>query len=134
MAVKFDFVVFLESVGAEGYAQDLLQQGVDTLDELATLRQEGWHVYDDRYRSDLQRAVRKAERLVKSSDSVVQEELLVRDTNLILDKKDRGLSVQLHRLALVSRCRCLPASFISCFFFSFRQLYRTCIKKSHIKS
>ena len=83
MAVKFDFVVFLESVGAEGYAQNLLRQGVNTLDELVTLRQEGWHVYDDRYRSDLQRAVRKAERLVKSSDAVVQEELLVRYTIIV---------------------------------------------------
>ena len=88
MAVKFDLNVFLESVGAGRCTRDLLHQRVDTLDKLATLTQDrltdwnfhsGYHVLP---------AIRKAERLIKSSNSVVQEELLVRDSNFILKDKD----------------------------------------------
>ena len=92
-AGKFDLAVFLGSVGAEDYTQDLLLHGVDTLDQLANLTEDKlrreWNIYS----SFLTRAIRKAQRLVRSSDAVVQEELLVSDTNLILEKKDWGLSI-----------------------------------------
>ena len=91
-AGKFDLRVFLESVNAEHYTQDLLRHGVDSLHKLATLTQDKlrkWNIFF----YDLQSAITKAQRLVKSSDAVVQEELLVSDTNLILEKKDWGLSI-----------------------------------------
>ena len=84
-AGKFDLAVFLGSVGAEDYTQDLLQHGVDTLDQLATLTQdklEDWNIYGSHA---LPRAITKAQQLVRSSDAVVQEELLVSDTNLLLN-------------------------------------------------
>ena len=92
-AGKFDLAVFLGSVGAEDCTQDLLQHGVDTLDQLATLTQDKlreWNIYNNH---DLSQAITKAQRLARSSDAVVQEELLVSDTNLILEKKDWGLSI-----------------------------------------
>ena len=92
-AAKFDLAVFLDSVDAEDYTQDLLHHGVDTLDQLATLTQDKlreWNIAADWL---LQPAITKAQRLVRSSDAVVQEELLVSDTNLILEKKDWGLSI-----------------------------------------
>ena len=85
-AGKFDLAVFLQSVSAEHSTQSLLNHGVATLDQLATLPEPRW---DDR----LRRAIWKAQRLVRSSDAVVQEELLVSDTNLLLEKKDWGLSI-----------------------------------------
>ena len=91
-AGKLDLRVFLESVDAEDHTQDLLRHGVDSLAKLATLTQDKlrkWNIYF----YDLQSAITKAQRLVKSSDAVVQEELLVSDTNLILEKKDWGLSI-----------------------------------------
>ena len=81
-AVKFDLPVFLGSVYAEKHTQDLLHHGVVTLDELATLTQDKlkeWNIYNSFF---LSRAIQKAKRLVRSSDAVVQEELLVSDTNL----------------------------------------------------
>ena len=92
-ADKFDFRAFLESVNAEHCTQDLLRHGVDSLAKLATLTQDKlrkWNIY---FYYNLQSAITKAQRLVKSSDAVVQEELLVSDTNLILEKKDWGLSI-----------------------------------------
>lgn len=80
MAVKFDLAVFLESVGAERYTQALLHHEVDSLRKLAALTRvklRDWNIYDD---DDLPEAIRKAQRLVRSSDAVVQEELLVSDT------------------------------------------------------
>ena len=91
-AGKFDLAVFLGSVDAEDRTQDLLDHGVDTLDQLATLTEDKlreWKIYDD----DLPLAIAKAQRLIRSSDAVVQEELLVSDTNLMLEKKDWGLSI-----------------------------------------
>ena len=82
MAVKFDLAVFLESVGAGRYTRDLLHHGVDTLDKLAILTQDrltNWNLRSGYYA--VLPAIRKAERLMKSSNSVVQEELLVRDRN-----------------------------------------------------
>ena len=99
MAVgKFDLTVFLGSVNAERYTQRLLQHGVDSLHKLATLTQDKLrelNIYDDLSSSlsYLSPAITKAQRLVRSSDAVVQEELLVSDTNLILEKKDWGLSI-----------------------------------------
>ena len=87
-AVKFDLTVFLESVGAEDYTQRLLYHEVVTLEDLATLTQEqlkDWNI--DYVYYLLPRAITKAQRLVRSSDAVVQEELLVSDTNLILRRK-----------------------------------------------
>ena len=95
-AGKFDLSVFLGSVHAEDCTQDLLRHGVETLDDLATLTQDKlkeWNIYVSEYGDLLYRAVPKAQRLVRSSDAVVQEELLVSDTNLILEKKDWGLSI-----------------------------------------
>ena len=95
-AGKLDLRVFLESVSAEYYTQDLIHHGVVTLEELATLTQDKlkeWNIYVSEYGDLLYRAVPKAQRLVRSSDAVVQEELLVSDTNLILEKKDWGLSI-----------------------------------------
>ena len=101
-AGKFDLTVFLESVGTKQHTQDLLRHGVDSIDKLATLTEDKlkeWnirqHAYDLFWRlpsaqrpSRLPRAITKAQRLVRSSDAVVQEELLVSNTNLILEKKD----------------------------------------------
>ena len=92
-AGKFELTVFLESVNAEDNTQKLIHHGVETLDDLATLTQDKlkeWNIY---YSRRLRSAITKAQRLVKSSDAVVQEELLVSDTNLILEKKDWGLSI-----------------------------------------
>lgn len=78
-AVEFDLSLFLESVGADKYTEDLLHHGVVTLGDLATLTQDKlkeWNINDE---LDLPRAIEKAERLIRSSDAVVQEELLVRD-------------------------------------------------------
>ena len=92
-AGKFDLTVFLESVLAEAYTQDLLHHGVDSLYKLATLTREQLKERNIRDLYNLlYRAVPKAQRLVRSSDAVVQEELLVSDTNLILEKKYWGLS------------------------------------------
>ena len=88
--LKFDLTVFLESVGAEHCTQDLLRHGVDSLHKLATLTRDKFREWNDYF---LSRAITKAQRLVRSSDAVVQEELLVSDTNLILEKKDWGLSI-----------------------------------------
>ena len=80
-AGKFDLTVFLDSVDAE-YTQDLLRHGVDSLHKVATLKQDKlkeWKVF---YGYGLRSAITKAQRLVRSSDAVVQEELLVSDTNL----------------------------------------------------
>ena len=93
-AGKFNLTVFLDSVGAGSYTQRLLHRGVDSLHKLTTLTQDKlteWNIYDDL--SYLSPAITKAQRLVRSSDAVVQEELLVSDTNLILEKKDWGLSI-----------------------------------------
>ena len=93
-AGKFDLKVFLDSMGAEHCTQDLLHHGVETLEHLATLTQEQlreWNIYSEF--SPLPRAITKAQRLVRSSDPVVQEELLVSDTNLILEKEYWGLSI-----------------------------------------
>ena len=97
-AGKFDLRVFLESVDAGHRTQDLLHHGVDSLDKLATLTQDKlkeWNIRDPLFSSlyRLSQAITKAQRLVRSSDAVVQEELLVSDTNLILEKKDWGLSI-----------------------------------------
>ena len=78
MAVKFDLAVFLESVDAERHTQDLLHHGVDSLHKLATLTEDKFREYTDDAEYDLPDAIRKGERLVRSSDAVVQEELLVR--------------------------------------------------------
>ena len=84
MAVgKFDLTVFLESVDAEAHTQGLLRHGVDSLDKLASLTQDKlkeWNIHVSEYDDLLYRAVPKARRLVRSSDAVVQEELLVSDT------------------------------------------------------
>ena len=93
--LNVNLTVFLDSVDAERYTQTLLHHGVSTLDDLTTLTQDklnGWDIYSS---IGLPRAITKAQRLVRSSDAVVQEELLVSDTNLILEKKDWGLSVRL---------------------------------------
>ena len=82
-AGKFDLSVFLGSVHAEDCTQDLLRHGVETLDDLATLTQDKlkeWNIYDPL--DFLPRAITKAQRLVRLSDAVVQEELLVSDTNI----------------------------------------------------
>ena len=81
-------------MGAEYNTQDLLRHGVVTLDDLATLTQDKlkeWNIRDPLF--SLPSAITKAQRLVRSPDAVVQEELLVSDTNLILEKKDWGLSI-----------------------------------------
>ena len=88
-AVTFDLAVFLESVYAERHIQDLLCHGVVTLDELATLTHDKlkeWGIYHD---FNLPRVVWKAKRLTRSSDAVVQEELLVSDTKLVLWRNER---------------------------------------------
>ena len=93
-AGKFKLTVFLGSVEAEHHTQRLLHHGVATLDDLATLTQEQlkeWNIYNAYY--SLRRAITKAQRLVGSSDAVVQEELLVSATNLTHEKKDWGLSI-----------------------------------------
>ena len=92
---KFDLAVFVGSLSlVEEYCtQDLLHHGVDTLDQLATLTEDKlreWKIFDPF--SNLLSAITKAQRLVRSSDAVIQEELLVSDTNLILEKTDWGLS------------------------------------------
>ena len=92
-AGKFDLTVFLESVAAEIYTQDLLHHEVVTLDDLATLTQDKLKEWNIRYSYILSPAITKAQRLVRSSDAVAQEELLVSDTNLLLEKKDWGLSI-----------------------------------------
>ena len=82
-AGKFDLTVFLGSVEAEYSTQDLLHHRVDSLHKLATLTQDKlkeWNIISFL----LPPAITKAQRLVRSSDAVVQEELLVSDTNLIL--------------------------------------------------
>ena len=92
---KFDLTVFLESVEAEHYTQRLIHHGVVTLDDLATLTQDKlkeWNIYWDDY--GLPQAITKAQRLVRLSDTVVQEELLVSDTNLILERKRMGFVYQ----------------------------------------
>ena len=99
-AGKFKLTVFLDSVGAGSYTQDLLHHKVETLDDLATLTQDKlkeWNI-DSPYA--LPSAITKAQRLVRSSGAVVQEELLVSDTNVILEKKDWGLSIRLKGLHL----------------------------------
>ena len=85
--VKFDLAVFLESVGSERYTQDLLHHGVDTLDKLATLTQDKLTNWNFHSRGYILPAIRKAARLMKSSNSIAQEELLVRDSNFIVEKK-----------------------------------------------
>ena len=78
--LNVNLTVFLDSVDAERYTQTLLHHGVSTLDDLTTLTQDklnGWDIYSS---IGLPRAITKAQRLVRSSDAVVQEELLVSDT------------------------------------------------------
>ena len=84
-AGKFDMEVFLDSVDEKFYTPNLLRHGVDSFHKLATLTQKQLSEW---YLSGLSLAITKAQRLVRLSDAVVQEELLVSDTNLILEKKD----------------------------------------------
>ena len=102
-AGKIDLTVFLEGVGAEDYTQRLLDHGVVTLDDLATVTQDKlkeWNIDSPFF---LPSAITKARQLVRSSDAVIQEELLVSDTNLILEKKDWGLSISVGQAKGIGR-------------------------------
>ena len=84
MAVKLDISVLLEAVGAEGYTEELANNGVVTIEQCAPLTEErlkewGIHTWSD---SPIARAIRKAKELLSSHDDVVQQELLVSGTGL----------------------------------------------------
>ena len=79
MAVELDISVLLEAVGAEGYTEELVNDGVVTIEQCAALtveRLEEWGIPTWR-NSAIARAIRKANELLSSRDDTVQQELLV---------------------------------------------------------
>ena len=76
-AVKLDFCVLLESVGAERYKQELADHGVDTIAKFAAVPEERLKEWGlDNWR--VQDAIGKARELLTSHDDVVQQKQLVR--------------------------------------------------------
>ena len=92
MAVKLDISVLLEAVGAESYTQTLADHGVVTIEQIAALTEERlieWgifinYMYSRRVPIAIQDLIQKAKELLSSRDDVVQQELLVSGTSLVL--------------------------------------------------
>ena len=82
MAVKSDISVLLEAVRAEHYTEKLANNGVVTIEQCATLTEEGLKEWGISSYSGVPEAIRKAKALLSSRDDVVQQELLVSGTSL----------------------------------------------------